>query len=491
LLKNLICYNFQKEFQCIKQIMPQPELIIVSVFIPLVSKIFGAAILDGVFSKFIDAGRYEFYGEKTGEIVIYTICIWISTTITAMFKNYEKCSELGAPSAMYRMMIGSVLLGLVYALLSSNVSTQFLKNLGLNNLADTHYLPVFYGLIMLPFFIIMYSILQPIVVARSCVRKGIFQPAMPHRLTSSPVYDGLSSQPFDKNDFKQKNIPLEKVLKKKTYKVCTEEIIKPHLHEDPKTVCARSNINEGKNNHSHLHIHTESGQTENVNLDKTDFTIQDIRNIDNKYPTDYKSRNSGCLFGYVLNGDKCDAPAMKDRCSYNYSGLTKYSNASFDNWIYNLRKRKCPGVPGKLDSNTLESGSSLRKNEFLLSDNKKYKLILQRNGNVVGLEEESQNVFWDTDTAGKGGYILAMQNDCNLVLYGSRGRIPWATHTASKKRGCKLVIEDDRNIILYDNNLNIMWSSKTKIQENNRVSASDPEEFTDMKFAKVNYNRNK
>jgi hypothetical protein len=343
---------------------------------------------------------------------------------------------------------------------------------------------------MLPFFVVMYGIMFPIAQSRTCVKKGIYEPIMPHRLSSTPIYDGLSSTPFDKNEFKQKVLPLEKVLKKKTYKVCTEEILKPHIHEDPKTVCAHSNIKEGQNKHSHMHIHDERGQPEEVDLTETDFTIQDVRNRDNSYPTDYKSRNSGCLFGYVLNGDKCDAPTKKDKCSYNYSGLTKYTNSQFDNWVYHLRKRKCPGVPNKLDSNTLKAGSSLRKDEYLLSDNKKYKLVLQKNGNVVGLDENTQNVFWTSGTSGKGGYILAMQNDCNLVLYGSRGRIPWATHTASKKRGCKLVIEDDRNIVLYDKDLNIIWSSKTKIQENNRVSASDPEEFTDMKFAKVNYNRN-
>ena len=54
-----------------------------------------------------------------------------------------------------------------------------------------------------------------------------------------------------------------------------------------------------------MHIHDERGHPEDVDLTETDFTIQDVRNRDNSYPTDYKSRNSGCLFGYVLNGNKC------------------------------------------------------------------------------------------------------------------------------------------------------------------------------------------
>lgn len=66
--------------------------------------------------------------------------------------------------------------------------------------------------------------------------------------------------------------------------------------------------------------------------------------ISDRYPSDYNSRMKGCLFGYTRNGNNCIAPSKRNKCSYNYKSLKKYSVNSFNNWVYILRKRGCPNT---------------------------------------------------------------------------------------------------------------------------------------------------
>ena len=54
----------------------------------------------------------------------------------------------------------------------------------------------------------------------------------------------------------------------------------------------------------------------------------------------------------------------------------------------------------------------------------------QRDGNLVMYDADS-NVLWASHTSGNSGAVeLVVQNDMNVVLYKSRGRVPlWATNT--------------------------------------------------------------
>lgn len=61
-----------------------------------------------------------------------------------------------------------------------------------------------------------------------------------------------------------------------------------------------------------------------------------------------------------------------------------------------------------------------------------YQLVLRPTGELVGVQQGSGAPFWSTRTAGlgKAPYTLAVQNNCGVVLYDSRGQPLWSTSTA-------------------------------------------------------------
>lgn len=103
---------------------------------------------------------------------------------------------------------------------------------------------------------------------------------------------------------------------------------------------------------------------------------------------------------------------------------------------------------------------TIRKNEYLLSANGKYKLLLQDDGNLVLLKTNDNTVTWASNTNGKGATELRMQEDGNLVLYkGIKADPVWATGTNGKGNGVRAVLENWGDLVLYNNSGGIVWSS--------------------------------
>ena len=70
-------------------------------------------------------------------------------------------------------------------------------------------------------------------------------------------------------------------------------------------------------------------------------------------------------------------------------------------------------------------------NEWLLSNNEQYMLILQGDGNLV-LYNKSWKALWASNTVGTGGIRLIMQGDGNLVIYDKNWKPTWNSGTAGK-----------------------------------------------------------
>jgi hypothetical protein len=107
----------------------------------------------------------------------------------------------------------------------------------------------------------------------------------------------------------------------------------------------------------------------------------------------------------------------------------------------------------------LVAGEKLKQGEKLVSENAKYSLVMQGNGNLVGYEGD--RAFWSSKTNGMGEkpYQALMQSDGNFVVSGN-GTPAWATDTLGKG-GSLLKLQNDRNIVMYDNNNESVWSSGT------------------------------
>jgi hypothetical protein len=75
----------------------------------------------------------------------------------------------------------------------------------------------------------------------------------------------------------------------------------------------------------------------------------------------------------------------------------------------------------------MDGSFTLRPGESIYSPNKKQKLIMQREGNLVQYtlnEDGTQGeVFWASNTAGNDGAYAAFQGDGNLVVYSPSGKV--------------------------------------------------------------------
>jgi hypothetical protein len=125
-------------------------------------------------------------------------------------------------------------------------------------------------------------------------------------------------------------------------------------------------------------------------------------------------------------------------------------------------------------NDTLDQGNSLTAGKTLVSENGKYIMIYQTDGNLCLYSTSGGSSIWcskATHTPGK----LKLQSDGNLVAYDS-GNIPkWSTKTANKGSGpFKLTIQNDRNIVLSDADDKILWKTNTTLTDTGSSKQETP-----------------
>ena len=116
------------------------------------------------------------------------------------------------------------------------------------------------------------------------------------------------------------------------------------------------------------------------------------------------------------------------------SGYTTANRTSGTVWV-------APDLGDKL-----VSGQTLPNNFYLQSNNGKYRLVMQTDGNLVMYN--GGTVLWRSNTAGAGsGATVTMQGDGNLVVHAG-GTPRWSSKT-NGKTGAYLVVQDDSNLVIY------------------------------------------
>lgn len=110
-------------------------------------------------------------------------------------------------------------------------------------------------------------------------------------------------------------------------------------------------------------------------------------------------------------------------------------------------------------ANSLNPNQSLYVNQYLISANAKYQLIMQADGNLVLYRLYNHYPLWSSRTNGKDVLRVVMQADGNLVIYQPNGRAIWASNTAGNP-GSFLVLQDDGNLVIYKPNVPI-WATNT------------------------------
>jgi cytochrome c peroxidase len=108
-------------------------------------------------------------------------------------------------------------------------------------------------------------------------------------------------------------------------------------------------------------------------------------------------------------------------------------------------------------NNTLELNQQLNVNEYLASENGRYRLYLQGDGNIVLRDQQSGAALWSSKTNGKGGTRLVLQGgDGNLVLYTASGNAVWASGT-NGTGASRLVVNNDGSLAIYSGT-NPVWA---------------------------------
>ena len=102
----------------------------------------------------------------------------------------------------------------------------------------------------------------------------------------------------------------------------------------------------------------------------------------------------------------------------------------------------------------------LRPGWFMQDENRRYRLQMQTDGNLVLIGPRGRPV-WNSRTHGNPGAYLAKQTDGNLVIYSAAGRPLWNTRTA---RGGDvdsfLMMENTGNVVLYQDGRDV-WATRT------------------------------
>jgi hypothetical protein len=113
-------------------------------------------------------------------------------------------------------------------------------------------------------------------------------------------------------------------------------------------------------------------------------------------------------------------------------------------------------------SNKLNPGNSLGVNESITSDDGRFTLIMQGDGNLVLYYNKDGRALWATGTDGHTISQAIMQGDGNFVLYGPEGAI-WNAGTYGNP-GAWLIVQNDGNVVVYNIDSHPLWNTGTVIE---------------------------
>ena len=115
----------------------------------------------------------------------------------------------------------------------------------------------------------------------------------------------------------------------------------------------------------------------------------------------------------------------------------------------------------------LSAGAVLHPGEELLNPSGNFGLVMQTDGNLVayscppnGTTGGSSCPFplWSLGTYGRPGNYLTMQTDGNLVLYTVDGRPVWSSRTYGSGSADVFRVQDDTNLVIYGSGGAVWWT---------------------------------
>lgn len=137
--------------------------------------------------------------------------------------------------------------------------------------------------------------------------------------------------------------------------------------------------------------------------------------------------------------------------------LVVYSSTNVVLWASNTQNN--PNLASDSPTMAPAAGANgrLYPGQSLVSADRRYRLALQPDGNLVLYSPN--RALWFSGTSGRTTAFLALQADGNLVLY-SPTQALWSTGTNGKQIAF-LALQPDGNLVLYDHSAQPLWASNT------------------------------
>ena len=105
---------------------------------------------------------------------------------------------------------------------------------------------------------------------------------------------------------------------------------------------------------------------------------------------------------------------------------------------------------------TWYKGESLKRRQFFASENKKFFILMDNDGDLLLCHTKRNRVLWRRNTGGSGNRLV-MEANGNLAIYDNRGNIIAESGTGG--RGEYMQLEDDANMVIYNSNQVAIWST--------------------------------
>ena len=127
----------------------------------------------------------------------------------------------------------------------------------------------------------------------------------------------------------------------------------------------------------------------------------------------------------------------------------------------------------------------MKKGDFLISENRKYKAIFQEDGNLQVMYK-NLSVVWSSNTANIGANELHFNESGNLMILGTS----WSTDTAySSPKAEALVIGNDGDLQLLSKNNERVWHSGARMVSANGTGLIFAEFHPEAVFQRFSYKK--
>lgn len=108
----------------------------------------------------------------------------------------------------------------------------------------------------------------------------------------------------------------------------------------------------------------------------------------------------------------------------------------------------------------LSAGGTLGVNQYLLSANGKYGLVMQSDGNLVDYRVSDKKALWTSQTSGHDGASARLGTNGDAEVVDASGSPLWNSGTTGS--GNALLVQDDGNVVVYSSAKKALWSSQAE-----------------------------